>query len=158
MVLEISSALLLQALRSVRIASYIDGNYGPPDEKCGILRGRDNRITDLVWTRNVAADPFTTFEIDPVELIKAYKSERRSGGLAVLGFFHTHPLGDSSPSLRDAELAAPDGKVWLIAARDDARLWRAVPDGKVHDRFDPVAFDLRIGKRVEPDQKGVRLR
>jgi desampylase len=155
--LEISRSLLLRTLRSVQVPSFIDGKSGPPDEKCGILLGRDHRITRLDWTRNVAADPFTTFEIDPGALIKAYRAERRPGGLAVLGFAHTHPVGESSPSIRDADMAAPDGRIWLIAARDGVRLWRAVANGQVHGRFDPVAFDLRIGKRVEPNQNGVRL-
>jgi proteasome lid subunit RPN8/RPN11 len=155
---EISSAALLRVLRSVWIASHIGGEYGPPDEKCGILLGRGNRVTRIDHTANVAGDPFTTFEIDPAALIAAYRNARRKNGLEVLGFFHTHPHGPPTPSERDAEMAPADGKLWLIAAREGALLWRAVDAGEMYGRFDPVRFDLRIGKRVELDQAGVRLR
>ena len=150
--LEISSAILLEAMRSVMIASHINSIFGPPDEKCGILRGRDNRITRMDRAANVAADPFKTFEIDPAALIAAYKNARRKGGLDVMGFFHTHPEGPSIPSERDAAMAVPDGKLWLIAAWDGARLWRAVENGEVHGRFDPVIFDMRIGQRIEREK------
>jgi len=155
---EFSSAQLLHILRSVWIASHRDGQVGPPGEKCGILLGRGHRVTRIDHTANVAQDPLTTFEIDPAALIHAYRGARRKSGLEVLGFFHTHPEGPSTPSERDAAMAAPDGKLWLIAGREGALLWRAVNQGKVHGRFDPVRFDLRIGKRIEPDQMGVRLR
>ena len=155
---EISSAALLRVLRSVWIASRINGEYGPPDEKCGILLGRGHRVTRIDHVANVAADPFATFEIDPAALIAAYRNARRKGALEVLGFFHTHPQGPSTPSERDARMAMPDGKLWLIAGREGALLWRAVEDGEVHGRFDPVRFDLRIGKRIEADQIGVRLK
>ena len=155
---EISSAALLTVLRSVWIASHAGGLPGPPDEKCGILLGRGNRVTRIDHTANVAIDPFTTFEIDPAALIAAYRNARRKGGLEVLGFFHTHPQGPSTPSERDAAMAVPDGNLWLIAGREGALLWRAVDGGEIHGRFDPVRFDLRIGKRIEPDRTGVRLR
>jgi hypothetical protein len=69
--------------------------------------------------------------------------------LEILGFYHTHLSRDPWPSQRDADDAAPDGKLWLIATSLQARLWRAVPQGEVRGRFDPVRFDLKIGKRVE---------
>lgn len=146
---EFSSADLLRIMRSVRIASWIDGAFGPPDEKCGILRGRAHRITRVEQTANVAEDPLTGFEVDPAALFKAYRDARRTRGLEVLGWFHTHPIGDPFPSERDAAMAAPDGRLWVIAARAGLLVWRAVRDGKVNGRFDPVAFDMRVGKRTE---------
>lgn len=156
MTIEISSAAVLRIMRSTRIASFRDGVYGPPHEKCGILRGRGERITAVDPAENVSDTPEVAFEIDPATLLAAYRAQRRPRALQVLGFFHTHPSGDPTPSIRDADCAAPDGKLWLIATSLQARLWRAVPDGAVHGRFDPVRFDLKVGKSIKTGLLEVR--
>jgi len=141
---EISSALLH---RLVRLAA-----TGP--EHCGILRGRKGRVVRVDLTANVDPDPAYRFEIDPAALIAAYRQARRPGALDILGWFHTHPTGSPEPSLTDARSAAADGSLWLIAGKGAARLYRAVERGEIHDRFDPVAFDLKVGKRA-PERVGV---
>jgi proteasome lid subunit RPN8/RPN11 len=143
MAVEIPSAVLTRIMRSTWI-----GFPAERHERCGILRGRGERITRADDTANVAADPRTAFEIEPAALLKAYRDQRRVGALSVLGFFHTHPNGSDVPSERDAEGAAHDGKLWLIVTSTHARLWRAMRGGVIHGRFDPVAFDIRIGKRL----------
>lgn len=146
---EISSALMMRAMRWSWISTQKpDGKYALC-EHCGILRGRGQRVTTLDRVGNVAGEPENSFEIDPGALIAAYKAERRKGALSVLGFWHTHPRGDCWPSRRDADCAAPDGKLWLIAATSTVRIWRAVERGEVHGRFDPVRFNLVTGKSVE---------
>lgn len=158
MVPQISSTIMLAILRSVCIGSFDGTSYGPPHEKCGILRGRGNRITEAMSARNVSPTPTTAFEIDPAALIRAHQLARRRGGLAIFGYFHTHPVGDASPSSRDAAGAMPDGLLWLIASRTEAKLWRAVDNGVVHGRFDPVVFDLKVGNRCAQRVGGVTLR
>lgn len=155
---EISSALLTNLLRLVGIASFYNGVIGQPDEKCGLLRGRGHRVLRAVPAANVAADPFTTFEIDPAALIAAHRAGRRRGGLELLGYYHTHPTGNAWPSETDAACAAPDGKLWLIAAPGEALLFRAVDSGAIHGRFDQLCFDLVVGKRPPERVGGVRLR
>ncbi|WP_448657427.1 M67 family metallopeptidase [Sphingomonas sp. CJ99] len=112
-----------------------------PLEACGILFGRDNAVADWQPAANVAADPGRRFEIDPGALIAAYRRER-SGGQAVLGWWHSHPSGVAVPSQTDAAMAAPDGRIWLIVAGDEVRAWRAVAGGSMVGRFDPVPLDL----------------
>lgn len=167
---QISSALLLGIMRMVMIAApkahlqlRNPGDPYPWHEWCGILRGRHGTdggeiVTRADLTDNVAVDPAREFEIDPAALIAAYRGERRARGLAVLGFFHTHPNGPAVPSLRDAECAVPDGKLWVIAGRDGSLVWRAVENGAVHGRFDRVIFDLKIGSRIEKGCPGVQWR
>lgn len=178
MSVTISSAIVLRIMRSVHIASgrfrpmtaeeeaqadpdsgvwsregdRLIGDFGPPHEKCGILRGRGEQIAAADFTENVSPTPEIAFEIDPAALIAAHRAQRRANALKILGFFHTHLTGDPDPSVTDAEWASPDGKLWLIVTSLQARLWRAVPNGRVHGRFDPVEFDLLIGKRM---QKGL---
>jgi proteasome lid subunit RPN8/RPN11 len=157
MKLEISSAILLGLMRQAIVSTPAPGGGVRLIEMCGILRGRGTRITVADRTENVAEHPEDSFEIDPRALIAAYRNERKANGLSVFGFYHSHPSGRPDPSVRDAQFAAPDGKLWLIVTPFEGKLWRAVPQGRVHGRFDPVAFDLVMGKRIVPDQAGVRL-
>ena len=95
---------------------------------------------------------------NPGALIAAHRAARRGNALGIVGWFHTHPGGTTEPSPRDAAAAAPDGSIWIIANGRAARMWRAVPDGAVHGRFDPVKFDILRGKRVENGVDVVHLR
>lgn len=97
---------------------------------------------------NVAPDPLRHFEIDPAALIAAHRASR-AGGLAVLGYFHSHPNGLARPSATDARTAAGDGRIWAIVALTDAALndvgpsgqdamltlWRDTPSG-----FEPLSY------------------
>lgn len=108
--------------------------HGRTEEICGLLLGESDRVTGALPCRNVAADPFHAFEIDPAQLIAALRAER-GGGPQVVGCYHSHPCGPPEPSPRDAEAAAPNGWLWLIVARDQARLFRAVDQGAILGRF-----------------------
>lgn len=108
-----------------------------PDEACGLLFTDGPAVKGATVVANVAADPRRHFEIDPAALFAALKAER-AGGATLAGYWHSHPSGDARPSATDAAMAAGDGKLWLIAGGDDVMLWRAVPQGTVHGRFDPV--------------------
>lgn len=146
---EISSALVARLMRLVSVGA---------EEQCGLLRGRGHRVLRADSAANIAAAPATTFEIDPGALIAAHRAARRRGGLELLGYYHTHPSGDAMPSETDAACAAPDGKLWLIAAQREALLFRAVPSGAIHGRFDRLEFDLVVGKQAPERVGGVRRR
>jgi proteasome lid subunit RPN8/RPN11 len=104
------------------------------DEVCGLLLGDP---AEALACRNVHPQPVRHFEIDPAALLAAHRTAR-AGGPDVIGCYHSHPSGDATPSPTDAASAPPDGSVWLIAANGAARAWRAVAQGAVHGRFDPV--------------------
>ncbi|MGC6399207.1 M67 family metallopeptidase [Sphingomonas sp. FW199] len=112
-----------------------------PHEACGLLFGSVDRVTAWSATPNVAADPHRHFEIDPAALIAAYRAER-AGGPAIIGWWHSHPGGDPSPSLTDAAMAVPDGRLWLIVGAGGVAAWRASNGGTVHGRFDPVTIEM----------------
>lgn len=99
-----------------------------PQEACGILLGKRNRLEQVVRAANVHTTPETRFEIDPQALIDAHR-QARSGGPEVLGYFHSHPSGDAVPSVIDATMAAGDGMVWAILGDGEVRFWRDHPNG-----------------------------
>lgn len=113
----------------------------PAHEVCGLLTGQGDIVTGHIAAANVADDPATRFEIDPVTLFAALKAER-DGGETVIGCYHSHPSGDPAPSESDAADAAADGKLWLIIGRTKMGLWRAVADGARFGRFEPVPWSV----------------
>ena len=111
-----------------------------PQEICGILLGREGRVSARRAARNVADEPHRHFEIDPRVLIDAERRER-SGGVPILGYYHSHPSGTVRPSRTDAGSAAPDGRPWLILNGEAAAAWQSVPDGEIYGRFSAIALD-----------------
>ena len=111
------------------------------DEICGMLLGREGVIEEARACRNVHPAPATRFELDPAALFAALRGAR-AGGPAMLGHYHSHPSGVAAPSRTDAADAAPDESIWLIVAGPDVTAWRAVRDGAVHGRFDPVSLAI----------------
>jgi proteasome lid subunit RPN8/RPN11 len=109
----------------------------PAREVCGLLFGAETCIERAVPAANVAADPVRHFEVDPQALFVAIRAER-AGGPRLVGPYHSHPSGSPDPSLRDAADAEP-GRLWLIVADGEARLWRSVAAGG----FVPLLLDTR---------------
>lgn len=108
-----------------------------PLEVCGLLLGRNGFVEEARACRNVHPAPASHFELDPAMLFAVLRAAR-AGGPQVIGHYHSHPSGDVMPSITDAAAATADGAVWLIVAGREARAWRAVRDGAVHGRFDPL--------------------
>lgn len=108
-----------------------------PAECCGLLLGRTG-LEVAQPAANVAPDPLRHFEIDPTALITAHRAAR-SGGLPVIGYYHSHPTGHPVPSAIDCEHAGGDGSVWAIVADGAVAFWRDGASGfealsyRVHD-------------------------
>lgn len=125
--------------RSVLIGIRRESAIVAPLEACGLLFGAGDAITGWQSAQNVAEDPARHFEIDPRVLFAALRAER-AGGPRIVGYWHSHPSGDATPSVTDAAMAAADGRLWLIAGGGAVTAWRAVEAGRVHGRFDPIAI------------------
>jgi proteasome lid subunit RPN8/RPN11 len=94
-----------------------------PDEACGLLLGTGKCLATAVPCANVAPDPARHFEVDPAALIAAHRAAR-TGGPALIGYFHSHPNGLARPSGTDDAMAARDGRIWAIVAHDEVTLWQ----------------------------------
>ena len=100
-----------------------------PHEACGLLLGQGGRIT-----ANVHPEPARFFEIDPQALIDAHRSAR-SGGVDLIGYYHSHPVGPPEPSATDRAQGTGDDRVWAIVGERTIRFWRDTKDG-----FEPLSY------------------
>src|SRR5260370_226105 len=79
-----------------------------PDECCGFLLGRSSggtkRVLSVSPSENVceAAQRAHRFSISPKEFLATDKNARAEG-MEILGFYHSHPDGETRPSQYDAE-------------------------------------------------------
>jgi proteasome lid subunit RPN8/RPN11 len=85
-----------------------------PAECCGVLLGAADRIFETVRARNLSDDP-NRFVIDPQDHIAA-RRDARVRGLQVVGFYHSHPHSEPSPSAADIAEASYDGCLYLIVS------------------------------------------
>ncbi len=75
-----------------------------PNECCGLLVGTIKLVEHSMRARNLHSSP-TRYLIDPVDHVAAIRLARRRG-LQVVGFYHSHPLGNVSPSVADLKGAS----------------------------------------------------
>lgn len=122
MEIEVSSALVNRLLAEARGAL--------PREACGLLMGSGEKVSEVRRCANVHPHPEAYFEIDPRALIDAHRAAR-SGGMEVLGYWHSHPSGPSEPSATDRAQATGDGRVWAIVGEGRVRWWRDTDEGFV---------------------------
>jgi proteasome lid subunit RPN8/RPN11 len=99
-----------------------------PAECCGLLLGKDATIAEAVRTPNTSDDP-NRFFIEPEAHIAA-RRHARERGLAVLGFYHSHPHSPPAPSVTDLVQASYPDHLYLIVSpapeRAQIRIFRFV--------------------------------
>lgn len=128
------------AIATSALAAIVDhARAAAPAEACGIVFGDGGTIVAAEPAANVAAHPERSFEIEPAALLRAHR-DARGAGRRIVGWYHSHPGGGTTPSATDAARAVEDGKLWLIAGGGQVAAWRVVPGGAVHGRFDAVAL------------------
>ena len=97
-----------------------ESRRNPALECCGLLAGRDGVITAIFPARNAHPSPATCYEIAPKELFQIFQ-EIRAQDLDHLGIYHSHPIGENSPSPTDIELAYyPDAAYFITSPAPNA--------------------------------------
>ena len=118
----------IEVTRDVIEALEAEARAAHPRECCGIMLGTGGRVDALAPAPNVHPAPERHFEIDPQALIDAHRAARE-GGPEVVGYYHSHPVGEAVPSSTDRAMASGDGRIWAIIAGEDLKFWRDAPEG-----------------------------
>jgi proteasome lid subunit RPN8/RPN11 len=107
-----------------------------PLECCGFLIGRRHekchQVVRVEPVRNAhPSAPESSYLIAPEDCLVAELAARRSD-LEILGFYHSHPEGDSRPSSRDLQEALPACSYVILSVRGgepgDPEAWCLSPD------------------------------
>ncbi len=110
------------------IYEHCDSVY--PNEACGILAGRDNRVQKVYTLVSEMPSP-TFYQIDSKEHFRVMR-EMREAGIDLVSIYHSHPGGPAFPSATDVDLAYYPEAVYLIVS--------------LMDRQNPVAKGYNIIK------------
>jgi [CysO sulfur-carrier protein]-S-L-cysteine hydrolase len=115
-----------------------------PNECCGLLAGRDGRVTHRYPLANALANP-VRYESEPRAMFAAFK-DMRARGTELLAIYHSHPTSDPVPSRTDLERnfygsavvhlivafkkGAPTVQAWhLDEATYHPAAWGVIPEG-----------------------------
>jgi proteasome lid subunit RPN8/RPN11 len=100
--------LVLEQAALARLKELAEGAY--PKECCGALLGRrqgDRRLAAQVLPlENAAREAHRAFAVSDHDLLRA-EDIAWLRGLEIVGFFHSHPDGESHPSQADSRYALP---------------------------------------------------
>ena len=104
-----------------------------PNEVCGILAGKNQRVEKIYEMTNTDRSS-KTFFMDPKQQLKVMK-EIRNQGLEMVGIYHSHLDTEAYPSAHDVELAYyPEVSYVIISVKDrpnpNVRSFRIV-EGKI---------------------------
>jgi proteasome lid subunit RPN8/RPN11 len=152
---------VLTLTRAALDAALAHAAAGYPHEVCGLLLGRDRGAVGPGgrWTAT-AARPATNLEptrahdrylLDPKDRLAA-EAEARAAGLAVVGFYHSHPDHDAYFSATDLERSeerqwgepwVPSTYAYLVISVRDGRpaAWRAFVVEEGQAREVPVSVE-----------------
>src|SRR3989338_10837470 len=88
-----------------------------PNEACGILAGRSDRVKKVYEMTNADKSP-ETFFMDAKEQLQIIK-ELRNSNLEMVGIYHSHVASQAYPSSHDVELALyPDASYTIVSLKE----------------------------------------
>jgi len=126
-----------------------------PNEACGLLRGRNGEITDILPARNVADHPDRDFQVDAQSLLRALQWE--DAGDELIAIYHSHPDSPAYPSAVDAINAFYPDSVSLILSLQQPqapalRGFYLRPEAVFRDE---TALSLRRNRRFQQVRPGL---
>ena len=111
------SSDILYVTEAVHDEIVTHARQGKPHEVCGILRGVNARVRQLVRGRNIAPDPCMDYEIDHQTLLRQFEFEEE--GDEMVAIYHSHPVSPAYPSASDAWNAHYPDSAYLICSLED---------------------------------------
>ena len=89
-----------------------------PLESCGILAGKNGKITKFYPTENMEKSP-SSYLMAPEEQLRVFQ-EIEEEGLELSAIYHSHPHSPAFPSQRDVDSAFyPDSVILIISLMED---------------------------------------
>jgi len=85
---------------------------GYPNEACGALGAKDDRVVKHYPTANAAEHPDDFSIIDPEELLRIYNDIDVYDGEMI--YYHSHPRSEAYPSRRDKDWAKRNKLYYII--------------------------------------------
>jgi proteasome lid subunit RPN8/RPN11 len=123
---------VIEVPRELLEAAISHARDGAPDEVCGWLAGKGNRVQEIYPVPNAAEDPGSRFRMEPEAQLAAMR-EIRNKGLELNGTYHSHPRIPPLPSPRDRDLVLyPDVAhliISLATPEPEVRCWRITQAG-----------------------------
>ena len=116
---------------------------GAPHECCGLIGGNDARTQTVYPLRNVATNPFVTYEAAPEDLFAAQRN-MRDRGEQLLAIYHSHPRSDDpQPSETDVRLAYyPSAVYFIIGLGNGEPCLRAFHISEREGRWEVAEFEI----------------
>lgn len=87
---------------------------GYPSEVCGILAGKDDKVSKIHRMANTENSP-VSYMMDSKEQFKVMKDMRKNN-LSMVAIYHSHPSSPAYPSQKDVSLAFYDDAVYIIVS------------------------------------------
>jgi proteasome lid subunit RPN8/RPN11 len=111
-----------------------------PGECCGALIGRSAGDTAdvqaMIPLENEAGD-CARYSIGAPTVLRLERQAERAG-VELVGFYHSHPAGDATPSAMDLEQAVPGYVYIIVAGGGEIRAWRLRHDRSAFDELLPA--------------------
>ena len=111
-----------------------------PNEACGILAGRDNRVQKVYTLASERPSP-TFYQVDSKEHFRVFR-EMRETEMDLLSIYHSHPGGPAFPSSIDVDLAYYPEAVYVIVSLMDRRNPVAKGYNIVEGKITEVQLDI----------------
>ncbi len=83
-----------------------------PHECCGLLLGKNSKIKRTLPMRNTEPSPEAYF-MDPIQQVEVFTDMEKKGE-TLIGIYHSHPKGPSTPSGADLKMAFHQDAVYII--------------------------------------------
>jgi proteasome lid subunit RPN8/RPN11 len=114
-----------------------------PNECCGLLGGRDDSVSSIYKSKNIAAKPLVEYEAAPEDLFRAQKLMRERGETLV-GIYHSHPRqSEPVPSETDVRRAFyPLAVYFIVGFQNEEPVLRAFRIYEAEQRWTPVRFEI----------------
>ncbi len=132
--------VVLTAALQQKIFQHLQAAY--PNEGGGFLLGEQSadtvRIVDTVPVENVfeQEEQYHRYAMTPLDWARL-EDEADERGLALVGYFHSHPDSPAIPSIYDRDHALPNFTYIITQVQNaqavDMRVWRLRPDREQFD-------------------------